>query len=149
MSIIRVTKEFHFEMAHALLGYDGLCKNIHGHSYKLLVTLKGKPIQDANSPKIGMVIDFSDLKKIIKDNIVEYYDHSLLLNKNTPIETQVELKKSYDKVYFTDFQPTCENMVIYIAQKLQPLIPNNTELFSIRLYETATSYAEWFAEDNQ
>ena len=62
---IRVTKVFNFEMAHALQGYDGLCSNIHGHSYELSVTIKGSPEENTASPKLGMVMDFSVLKKIL------------------------------------------------------------------------------------
>ena len=66
MATIRVTKSFTFEMAHALWNYDGPCRNIHGHSYELLVTISGHPITDENSPKLGMVMDFGDLKKIVR-----------------------------------------------------------------------------------
>ena len=66
MARIRITKEFKFETAHALMGYDGLCKHIHGHSYELLVTVIGHPIEDESNPKLGMVMDFGDLKKIVK-----------------------------------------------------------------------------------
>jgi len=62
-ALIRITKEFKFEMAHALKGYDGPCKNIHGHSYELMVTILGYPVVDESSPKLGMVMDFGDLKK--------------------------------------------------------------------------------------
>ena len=63
--MIRLTKEFSFEMAHALAGYDGPCREIHGHSYKLFVTVRGIPEQNPNSPKFGMVMDFGDLKRIV------------------------------------------------------------------------------------
>ena len=79
-NIIRITKEFKFETSHALSGHDGLCKNVHGHSYKLSVTIIGKPIQEPNNPKHGMVMDFSDLKKIINKIIVEPFDHATVLN---------------------------------------------------------------------
>ena len=69
MNHIRVTKEFRFEAAHALKGYDGPCKNVHGHSYELSVTVIGIPIADRQSTKLGMVMDFGDLKKIIKKQI--------------------------------------------------------------------------------
>ena len=75
---IRITKQFHFETGHALYGYDGLCKNVHGHSYKLAVTVIGSPIQDPTHTKNGMVIDFSDLKKIVKEVIVSPFDLSLI-----------------------------------------------------------------------
>ena len=63
MSKIRITKKFTFETGHALFGHDGKCKNIHGHSYSLFVTVLGRPISESSNPKFGMVMDFSDLKK--------------------------------------------------------------------------------------
>ena len=83
-NIIRITKEFKFEMAHALHGYDGLCKNIHGHSYRLWVTISGKVLKLNGDKKDGMVMDFDILKKIIKPTIIDKYDHSLVLNANSP-----------------------------------------------------------------
>jgi len=64
--LIRVTKEFSFEMAHVLWNYDGPCKNVHGHSYRLFVTLSGFPVDNQENPKNGMVIDFGDLKVLLK-----------------------------------------------------------------------------------
>ena len=86
MNTIRVTKEFNFEASHALDGYDGKCKNIHGHSYQLVVTIKGKPIEDANNPKNGMVLDFGDLKQLIKDSILDVVTvQPIFENKETVI----------------------------------------------------------------
>ena len=84
MSNIRITKQFDFETGHALYGYDGKCKNVHGHSYKLSVTVIGTPIADTNNVKCGMVIDFGDLKKIVSSEIVDKFDHATVFNKNTP-----------------------------------------------------------------
>ena len=84
MSKIRITKQFSFETGHALYGYDGKCKNVHGHSYKLSVTVIGTPILDHSNVKYGMVIDFSDLKKIVREEIVDQFDHATVFNKNTP-----------------------------------------------------------------
>ena len=82
---IRISKEFKFETGHALFGYDGLCKNVHGHSYKLTVTLMGTPISDPKNVKFGMVMDFSDLKKIVNQSIVVPFDHATVLNVDSPI----------------------------------------------------------------
>jgi 6-pyruvoyltetrahydropterin/6-carboxytetrahydropterin synthase len=82
--VVRITKEFKFEMAHALYGYDGLCANIHGHSYKLWVTVKGEVKNENGHTKDGMLMDFTDLKSIVKPEIVDKYDHSLVLNANSP-----------------------------------------------------------------
>ena len=76
MSNIRITKQFSFETGHALYGYDGKCRNVHGHSYKLSVTVIGTPISDSNNVKFGMVIDFGDLKRIVKSEIVDVFDHA-------------------------------------------------------------------------
>lgn len=72
MSTIRITKRFSFETGHALYGYDGKCRNVHGHSYKLFVTVIGHPISDTTHVKLGMVIDFSDLKVIVKNKSLMY-----------------------------------------------------------------------------
>ncbi|MBT8325435.1 MAG: 6-carboxytetrahydropterin synthase [Winogradskyella sp.] len=150
MSNIRITKQFSFETGHALYGYDGKCKNVHGHSYKLDVTVIGKPIDDTNHVKYGMVIDFSDLKKIVKEEIVEVFDHATVFNKNTPhVELAEELSNRGHNVLLVDYQPTSEMMVIDFAEKIKRRLPKNIQLHSLKLQETATSFAEWFAAENQ
>ncbi|MEZ4786540.1 MAG: 6-carboxytetrahydropterin synthase [Flavobacterium haoranii] len=150
MSTIRITKQFNFETGHALYGYDGKCKNVHGHSYKLSVTVVGKPITDTNNVKYGMVIDFSDLKKIVKEEIVDIFDHATVFNRNTPhIELANELKNRGHHVILVDYQPTSENMVIDFAAKIKARLPESINLFSLRLQETETSYAEWYQSDNE
>lgn len=149
MSTIRITKQFSFETGHALYGYDGKCKNVHGHSYKLSVTVIGTPISDTKHVKHGMVIDFGDLKKIVKEEIVDVFDHATVFNKNTPhIELAKELKTRDHKVLLVNYQPTSEMMVIDFADKIKQRLPQNIQLHSLRLQETETSYAEWFASDN-
>lgn len=149
MSKIRVTKRFHFEMAHTLFEYDGLCRNIHGHSYNLEVTLIGEPRNEPNHPKDGMVIDFSELKEMVKTHIVNRFDHALMLNRLIPEKQQEILRQTSDRIIIVDFQPTSENIVAFIAKILQQHLPAGVTLFSIRLYETVTSFAEWFASDNE
>lgn len=149
MSNIRITKQFSFETGHALYGYDGKCKNVHGHSYKLSVTVIGKPITDIANVKYGMVIDFGDLKKIVKEQIVDVFDHATVFNKNTPhIELAAELQNRGHHVILVDYQPTSENMVIDFAAKIKALLPANVALHSLRLQETETSFAEWYQSDN-
>ena len=148
MPKIRVTKRFHFEMAHTLFEYDGLCRNIHGHSYNLEVTLIGEPKNEAGHPKDGMVMDFGDLKTLVKTQIVGRFDHALMVNKRVPEKELKLLKQTTQRLILVNFQPTSENMVAYIAEILQQHLPKTVSLFSIRLYETETSFAEWFANDN-
>ena len=149
MSNIRITKQFSFETGHALYGYDGKCKNVHGHSYKLSVTVIGKPISDNTNVKYGMVIDFTDLKKIVKSEIVDVFDHATVFNKNTPhVELAKELEQRGHNILLVDYQPTSEMMVIDFSKKIKKHLPENIKLHSIKLQETETSFAEWYAEDN-
>ncbi|MDP5061183.1 6-pyruvoyl trahydropterin synthase family protein [Maribacter spongiicola] len=149
MSNIRITKQFNFETGHALYGYDGKCRNVHGHSYKLSVTVIGRPITDTSHVKLGMVIDFGDLKKIVKEDIVDIFDHATVFNKNTPhVELAKELTDRGHSVILADYQPTSENMVIDFAAKIKSRLPENISLFSLKLQETDTSFAEWYASDN-
>lgn len=149
MSKIRITKQFTFETGHALYGYDGKCKNVHGHSYKLSVTVIGSPITDKNNVKYGMVIDFGDLKKIVQEEIVEIFDHATVFNKNTPhVELAKELQIRGHHVLLVEYQPTSENMVIDFAEKIKSRLPENIALHSLKLQETESSFAEWYQSDN-
>ena len=144
--MIRITKEFKFEMAHALHGYDGLCKNIHGHSYRLWVTIKGQVRNEKGHIKDGMVMDFSELKRIVKSEIIEKYDHSLVLNANSP-HASIDLS-AFEKVFYLPYQPTSENLVKDFAETIQLNIPMGIILCKVVLSETASSFAEWRPEDN-
>ncbi len=148
MAKIRITKAYKFDTAHSLPGHDGLCKNIHGHSYELLVTLIGEPINDPRSPKYGMVIDFKDLKQIIKGLIIDEIDHSIILRNDAPPALLKEMKKNFDRILLVDYQPTSENMILDFAGKIQKALPRNVKLHHLKLWETVTSYTEWYAEDN-
>jgi len=135
-------------MAHILQDYDGPCRNIHGHSYKLFVTVSGSPIQDESSPKKGMVMDFKDLKAIVKDHIISRFDHALVLSSKTDPGLIEGIKKHMEKLIIVDYQPTSENLVNDFASIISSHLPPNVSLHNLRLWETATSYTEWFAEDN-
>lgn len=149
MAIIRVTKRFHFEMGHALLGYNGICENIHGHSYNLEITVSGQVLHQTGHPKDGMVLDFGEFKKIVKKHITSRFDHSLMINSASSEEFLSALNKTTQRIILVDFQPTSENIASYIAEILQQHLPINVSLYKIRLYETVSSYAEWFASDNE
>ena len=145
---VRVTKQFKFETGHALYGYDGLCKNVHGHSYKLDVTVIGQPIADPKHVKNGMVIDFGDLKAIVKKEIVHAFDHATVLNVNSPhVEIADEMESRGHKILRLNYQPTSEMMILDFALRLKARLPNHLKLFSLKLRETETAFAEWFAED--
>ena len=145
---IRITKEFKFETGHALYGYDGLCKNVHGHSYKLAVTILGKPITDPSDVKFGMVMDFSDLKAIVNKLIVKPFDHATVLNINSPHKELADtMEKRGHKIIRVPYQPTSEMMILDFAEKISSALPNHLKLQRLVLRETETSFAEWLAED--
>jgi 6-pyruvoyltetrahydropterin/6-carboxytetrahydropterin synthase len=148
-SLIRVTKEFGFEMAHVLWNYDGPCRNVHGHSYRLFVTLTGIPSDEPENPKNGMVIDFTDLKGIVKKEIISVFDHSVVVSKRHDREKIEMFMKLFGNTVLVDYQPTCENLVSDFAARIIPYLPVDVKLHNLKLYETATSYAEWYADDNK
>jgi 6-pyruvoyltetrahydropterin/6-carboxytetrahydropterin synthase len=145
MNKIRLTKRFDFEAAHSLAGYDGPCKYIHGHSYTLYVTVMGMPSTDKSDPKRGMVMDFGILKQIVKDNITDRFDHCLMLRVDSPLSH--EIQSEYKKVELFDFQPTCENILLYFVEILKSKLPVTVSLHSLKLSETNSSFAEWYLSD--
>jgi 6-pyruvoyltetrahydropterin/6-carboxytetrahydropterin synthase len=148
--VIRITKEFKFETGHALYGYDGLCKNVHGHSYKLSVTLLGTPITDLDHVKYGMVMDFGDLKKIVNETIVTPFDHATVLNVDSPHKELADTMESRGhKIMRVQYQPTSEMMVLDFAEKIKARLPEQLKLHHLILRETETSYAEWYASDQE
>ena len=147
---IRITKEFKFEAGHALFGHDGLCKNLHGHSYKLSVTLIGRPIEDTTNVKFGMVMDFSDLKTIVNELVVKPFDHATILNINSPhLELANNMEQWGHKIVRVSYQPTSEKMVIDFAEKIGAALPSHLKLHHLILRETETCYAEWHASDQK
>lgn len=147
-SIIRVTKEFRFEMAHVLWNYDGPCKNVHGHSYRLFVTIAGIPVNDPQNRKNGMVMDFTELKSIVGKEILDVFDHAAVISRNSEKEKIEIFSRILGNMVLVDYQPTCENLVADFANRIAPKLPEGIRLHNLRLYETSTSYAEWFASDN-
>ena len=149
MAVIRLTKEFSFEAAHALDGYDGPCREIHGHSYRLFVTVAGRPVADPENPKYGMVMDFGVLKRIVNEQIVSRFYHAFVLRDSERGRAVREaLGGRFSNIVVVDYQPTCENMLADFARRIASRLPEGVRLHSLRLHETATSFAEWFAEDN-
>ena len=122
-----------------------MCRNIHGHSYRLFVTVAGTPSDRDDDPKKGMVMDFGDLKRIVRRLVVEPFDHALVMRRD---DFERRIGRYDGKLILTDWQPTCENMIARFAEWIAAELPGEVELHHIRLHETATSYAEWYREDN-
>lgn len=149
---ICVTRCIEFEAAHMLLGYNGPCGSLHGHSYKLEVTITcPESVRDCNS--FGFVMDFKNLNKILKENVP---DHMFMYNKNTAIDS-VEgqivsiLKSNNLKVWGFDGFPSAENMSKELAFNFQ-LIFDTTypelqlKVVELKLWETTNSFATWKAD---
>ncbi len=142
--MINLTRKFTFEMAHALKGYDGACRQIHGHSYKLFVTVQGEPCDNPENPKCGMVLDFSLLKAVVNRTVVDIYDHALVLKEGSISDTLLAaMREEWSNIRTVPYQPTCENMVVDIANTIAKELPQGVRLSEIKLYETENSYATY------
>ena len=148
MNTIRLTKSFTFEMAHALYNYAGKCKNIHGHSYTLKVCVIGKPKNETGNSADGLLIDFGDLKRIVNENVVDIFDHTLVMKKDYSDELTDTLAQNFERLIYVDYQPTCENLICDFAEKIKISLPELVQLHHLVLHETATAYCEWYASDN-
>ncbi len=132
---MKIAKEFRWEMGHRLPEHFGKCKNIHGHSYKMIVELEGE-VEES-----GMVMDYYDLKKIVEP-IVEKLDHSFLVYKEDK-EIISFLEKMKSKMVVVEFQSTVENICKYFLDEIKKIrFPQNVKKVTVRIYETADDYAE-------
>jgi len=132
---MKIGKEFKWEMGHRLPEHFGQCKNIHGHSYKMLVEFEGE--LDVN----GMVIDYYDVEKIINP-IIEKLDHAFLVNKDDKLTIEF-LEKLNSKKVIVDFESTVENICIYLLTQIKSAdLPSNVNAIMVRVYETQEDYAE-------
>lgn len=148
MRKVRLTKLFTFEMAHALYNYDGKCKNIHGHSYKLEVTILGYPTNKPGDAEDGLLMDFGDLKTLVNKEVVDVFDHALVMKKDYSLELNTILADNFERLIYVGYQPTCENLIVDFANKIKVSLPNEVSLHHLVLHETATAYCEWHASDN-
>lgn len=143
---MKVTKQFEFEMAHMLANHPSLCKNLHGHSYKLFVTVEGPVVND-------MIVDFKDLKSLVNREIIEPLDHAFAYNVNStdPFEQDlITLVLEHNKKRFAfPWRTTCENMSKWMFEHLNAALKEKKVSFKvskIKLYETSTSYCEYEGE---
>jgi len=138
---MKIAKEFHWEMGHRLPEHFGLCKNIHGHSYKMIVEFEGELDEQ------GMVIDFYDVENIINP-VIEKLDHAFMVKDDDKIILEF-LEKLDSKKVVVDFFATVENICKYISDKiLKSNLPKNIRLINVRVYETAEDYAEFSLATN-
>ena len=138
--MLTLTKIFRFEAAHAIHGYAGKCRHIHGHTYTLHVTVSGVLKDEKGHPFDGMIMDFTDLKKWVNEAVIRHFDHFLLLRKESALSKMSF--PEWDRIYLTDYQPSCENMLLDMAQRLMDSLPEGIKIRRLKLYETPTAYAD-------
>jgi len=142
--MVSVTRKFTFEAAHRLPEHKGGCARIHGHSYKLEVTIVGEMDDET-----GMIVDFGDIKKYLKGWIDDNLDHRLILSskKDESLINAVEKVLPSMKVYVLPFEPTVENMAKYLLNDVfQTLVGDKLEVFKVKLWETENCFAEAIKE---
>lgn len=132
---MKIAKEFRWEMGHRLPDHFGQCKNIHGHSYKMMVELEGE------IDSSGMIIDYYIVKKIVEP-IIEKLDHSFMVNKNDGVVLEF-LEKLNSKKVIVDFDSTVENITRYLIEEIKKTdLPSNVKGIKVRVCETPDDYAE-------
>lgn len=139
--MLQLTKIFYFEMAHAIHSYTGDCKNIHGHSYELHVTVSAVAEPKNYIPAPGFIIDFKEIKKTVTTAIIEKFDHKIILSRG--FLSAHPSFASLENLVTWEAEPTAENMLIYMSEILCKILPVEIRLVQLKLYETKDSYAEW------
>lgn len=139
--MFKISKEFSFDMAHLLDGHDGKCQNLHGHTYKLQVEIAGDLYADG--AKKSMVIDFSDLKTVVKKAILDPMDHAFIYDETSDRESKIAklLQELNSKTFGVPFRTTAEEMARFIFNRLK--YEENLAVSRIRLWETPTSFCEY------
>lgn len=144
--MLSLTKIFHFEMAHAIHGYPGACKNIHGHSYELHVTVSSAAAYTDYIPAPGFVIDFKEIKKLVSTTVIECFDHKVILSRDFLLKNPSF--SSQENLVTWEAEPTAENILLYVKQVLNEKLSDELKLVQLKLYETKDSYAEWKNENS-
>ena len=132
-------------MAHAIFGYSGACKNIHGHSYELQVTVTSGEKGQSFIPAPGFILDFKELKQIVTSTIIQLFDHKLVLSRD--YLAKIQDLHSQENLLIWEAEPTAENMLVFIQRILRENLPPAIRLAELKLYETKNSYATWINTD--
>jgi 6-pyruvoyltetrahydropterin/6-carboxytetrahydropterin synthase len=144
--MITISRTFEWDMGHRVTNHDSQCRNLHGHRYKMEVSIGGKLIDEAGSSQEGMILDFGKLKSVVNDTVVDVLDHSFAYwDKDTIISNLAEANKDLKFVKLATV-PTVECLVEYIASLIKDELSKQLpeiSLTEIVLYETPKCYATW------
>tara|TARA_B100000809_G_C15060000_1_gene502021 strand:- start:7 stop:444 length:438 start_codon:yes stop_codon:yes gene_type:complete len=143
---MEITTKLEFDAGHRIPHHKSSCKNLHGHRYAIEVTIKGGIVSDKSNSDFGMVMDFSDAKELIKETIVEEWDHSFIVHKDdTAVLKFLESLDDHKTVVFP-LVPTAENMALVAMEKLKISFDKKfgalIKPFKVRLYETPNNWAD-------
>lgn len=135
--MLKVTKTVRFDAAHILTNHQGLCKNLHGHTYRVDVTVAQRPNDTGD-----MVIDFKDLKRVCEEVILERFDHAFVYDETSPGESEIAavLAKNSMRIVAMPFRSTAENLARHFFEELRSRIPG---LAGVKVWETPDSVAEY------
>lgn len=129
-----ITSESSFDAAHFLTNYEGKCKNIHGHRWRVVVTIKGELTN-------GMLVDFGDFKKDIKD-LCDYFDHSFIVEKGSLDKKLFDLLNKQFVLRVVEFRTTAENFSKYIFEEMS----KKYSVKEVCVYETTNNCARYVCE---
>jgi len=131
--MFRVTREIHFCYGHRLLNYDGKCRHLHGHNGRAIITL-----ESAELDQLGMVVDFSHIKRVVQTWIDETLDHKMILHRDDPVLP--ELRRQNEPVVVIDVNPTAENLAKLIFDFARSA---DLPVVEVTFWETENSFASY------
>jgi 6-pyruvoyltetrahydropterin/6-carboxytetrahydropterin synthase len=144
--MLTITKRLEFDAGHRIPQHKSQCRNLHGHRYALEITLEGEPVNDPESSDHGMLMDFTDVKTIAKEHLVDLWDHAFLVHDGDRLIVDLLAQIPGHKTVLLDRVPTAENLVAIAFEILDPLYTerfgHGLKLRRLRLYETPTSWAD-------
>lgn len=143
---MEITTRLEFDAGHRIPNHNSQCRNLHGHRYVIEITLNGNIITKEETSENGMVMDFSDVKRIAREHIVDRWDHAFLVYKNDQVVLDFLNSLPNHKTVIFDQVPTAENMAteafIILQELYQDTYGNQLKLSRVRLYETPNSWAD-------
>jgi 6-pyruvoyltetrahydropterin/6-carboxytetrahydropterin synthase len=148
---MRVSKTVTFDAAHRITLHKGKCKNLHGHTYKMEVILEGGLVAEDGASDLGMVVDFGEVNKILKEKIVEVYDHSTMIWKEDKLLYPISKKLAEEEgmnIQIMDFPSTAENMAVYFYYTIASALPKGVSLYEVKIWETPNAFASYKGEED-
>lgn len=143
---MQITRRLYFDAGHRIPNHNSQCKHLHGHRYAIEITLSGDVITTEGVSEQGMVMDFSDVKRIAREHVVDAWDHAFLVYRGDKAVLDFLNTLPDHKTVVLDVIPTAENLAKVAFDLLQPayrdIYGNHLRLERVRLYETPNNWAD-------